>query len=319
LGLDAPGPAAPDPWWEGVLHYLSGRAALAAAFRGMGARVAWVPWFVCGAVRDALAFAGVEARGYPLAADRGVPDALAPGEGEVVLCVDYFGMSGRGCDSAIARFGAGRVVVDASQALLHAPRPGVATVYSPRKFCGVPDGGLLVHAPGAPGPWPADEAASAARSRALELRSAGQVQAGYERFLEGEASLSDCAPRGMSTLTRRLLGRVDVDALRARRLANHAHLAEALRRDGYEVLPLPPGEVPLCCPVVVADAARLRAALAARGIYAPAYWPDADVPADDTVGQLLRHGTLYLPCDQRYGADDMDRIARALREIEETA
>ena len=56
----------PLPWLDAALRFQSGRAAIAAVFGANGARAVWVPWFVCGAVRDALAFAGVPVRGYAL-------------------------------------------------------------------------------------------------------------------------------------------------------------------------------------------------------------------------------------------------------------
>ena len=175
------------PWWPDAIRFQSARAAIAAVFQANGAKAAWVPHFVCGAVRDALAHAGTPVRGYALDARRGVPEEVVLADGDWLLCVDYFGLDGAACDAAIARYGAQRIVVDASQALLHAPRPGVATVYSPRKFCGVPDGGLLVHAPYVASPGAANEMASVERAEAMLMRCAGLVEAGYATIPGGRA------------------------------------------------------------------------------------------------------------------------------------
>lgn len=317
FGLSLGRAAQPWPWLDAAQGFQSARAALAALFLAHRATAVWVPHFVCGAVRDALAHAGTPVRGYALDAQRGVPSDLVLAPAEWLLCVDYFGLGGAACDAAIARHGGHRIVVDASQALLHAPRPGVATVYSPRKFCGVPDGGWLVNATEIASPSAADERASAERGRSLLSRSAGLVADGYAQFQQAEASLSDCAPAAMSTLTRSLFQAVDVAAMRERRIANYAHLAGLL--PGLLVPELDGDAVPLCCPVASPQAPRLRKALAERGIFTPAYWPDADLPGDDANGLALRHGTLYLPCDQRYDIADMDRIAHTLRCLEETA
>ena len=123
----------------------------------------------------------------------------------------------------------------------------------------------------------------------------------------------------MSTLTHRMLASLDVARMRARRIDNYAHLADALRRRGRDVAPLPADAVPLCCPVAWPNAAQARQALARRGIFTPGYWPDAVVPDDDATGLALRHGTLYLPCDQRYDAGDMARIVATLSDIEDIA
>lgn len=303
-------------WLADAKRFQSGRAAIAALFLANGASAVWVPYFICSAVLEALAFARVRVRGYELSPTRGIPDALHLGANEWLLCVDYFGISKYECDNAIARFGANRVVIDASQSLLHAPRQEVATIYSPRKFCGVPDGGLLLNAPYVAAPSHVDEKSSIERSQHLLLRAAGETAAGYTAFQQAEASLINCEPSGMSAVTTRLLASVDIAHLRAQRVANYEQLAGILRQHGYRIDPLPADAVPLCCPLTISRAAQVRAELARRGIFTPTYWPDIDLPFSDTVGRTLRYDTLYLPCDQRYGRDDMTYVAQTFLEAE---
>jgi hypothetical protein len=299
-------------WRAGATAFQSARAAMAATLRQRGPGTVWLPHHVCGAVDDAVAAAGVPVRRYVLADDLGPPESLELAAGDCLVCVDYFGFSGAGVERTLARYGSSQVLVDASLALFRDPDQAGATVYSARKFVGVPDGGWLV----APGPAPpvlaADEAASRKRCRHLLLRRAGKAEAGYPYFLESEESLGDCSPRAMSALTTRLLDRIDFDAVAERRVRNHAALARALATFGLRTLPLPASAVPLYCLLVEVDALRLREALLARRIYTPRYWPDAVPPAEDTVATALRDRTLYLPCDQRYDEDDMLRLASAV-------
>jgi hypothetical protein len=112
-----------------------------------------------------------------------------------------------------------------------------------------------------------------------------------------------------------MLTTIDFGEVRRRRIANFIRLGDELRRHGFTIPDLPKGAVPLCCPVSGVDASTLRRALASRKVFSPAYWPDAIVPDDDPVGRTLRDDTLYLPCDQRYGDADMQRVARSLLEI----
>jgi hypothetical protein len=298
--------------------FQSARSAMAALLQAVDARIVWAPHFICEAVTDMLQFAGVETRRYTLSESHGVPAHLPLESSDWLICVDYFGITGSACDAAIARHGSERILIDASQALFHAPRPGVSTAYSPRKFVGIPDGGLLVTPHDLPRPAVADESASTSRSQHLLSRASGHVAAGYAQFQQAEASLADCTPRAMSTHTTRMLVMIDFDHVRDRRIANYLRLAGELRRHGYAVPELPEDAVPLCCPVSGVDAPSLRRALASRKIFTPAYWPDAVVPDDDPVGLALRDGTIYLPCDQRYGDADMQRVARLLIEIGET-
>jgi hypothetical protein len=296
----------------GAIAYESARQAIVAVLRAAGAKTVWVPHFTCGAVVDALAFAGAQIAPYALNADRSVPENLPISDADWVMCIDYFGLNAAACDATIARLGAHRVLVDASQALFHRPRAGASTVYSPRKFAGLPDGGLLVtpHAP--PAPPPGLEEASRARTRHLDDRAQGRVTEGRAAFQAAEASLRACAPRSMSDTTARMLGAIDFARIGERRRANYARLLGALRNQGFRIPALPVDAVPLCCPVGDVDGGSLRAGLASRNIFSPTYWPDATVPADDPIGSALRHRTLYLPCDHRYGESDMARVVDAL-------
>lgn len=313
FGLPPEAVDAAAPPWPGSAHrFQSARSAMASVLQASGARRAWVPHFICGVVDDALAWAGVQAQPYPLGSDYGVPDGLAIGESDWVLCVDYFGQSAGACDRAIARFGAHRVLVDASQALFHAAKPGATTVYSPRKFAGLPDGGLLVTPHDIAPPLPADEAASAHRRRHLVSRAGGDVATGYRQFQEAEASLNDCTPRAMSAATARAAAGIDWAGIAVRRRNNYSGLADALGAAGIAVPALAPDAVPLCCLVPCPDAVALRPKLASEGVFTAMYWPDARVPDSDPVGLALREQTLYLPCDQRYDLADMLGLATAL-------
>ena len=88
---------------------------------------------------------------------------------------------------------------------------------------------------------------------------------------------------------------------------------------GMNMLALPKGAVPLCCPVFDVDAVALRQALAASKIFTPCYWADAAIPQSDGVARCLRDRTLYLPCDQRYDRSQIGRVVRTLLELKESS
>ena len=306
------------PLFDLATGYQSARAAIAVVLGMAKPKTVWVPHYICGAVTEMLSSVCVRTQGYALSDKRGVPNDLAMDPADWLICVDYFGISGAACDAAIARYGHERVLVDASQSLFHRPRQGVTTVYSVRKFVGVPDGGLLVTPTRPPPPALANEEASIARSQHLLLRAALQTSAGYVQFQGAEASLSECKPQAISNVTKRMLAAIDFDRVRDRRIANYGSLARELRHHGFEVPALPEHAVPLCCPVLDVDAFSLRRELAAKNIFTPNYWTDATLPEDDKIGRALRDQTLYLPCDQRYGQVDMVHIIKSLLEIKES-
>jgi hypothetical protein len=293
------------PWLVDGVAVQSGRVALVMALPARSATL-WVPGYFCPPVTAALANAGWKLRRYALAHDLGPPDDLAPGEGDRVLVVDFFGLSPDAVRRAVARFGAGQVIADHSLALFTPPLRGVRTAYSPRKFFGLPDGGILANGD-VEEVGPPDEASSLARCRHLLMRAAGDVQGGRVAYAEAEASLdNDLAPRAMSLLTQRLLDAVDIATAATRRQQNFDRLASGLRALGFEAMPRPDDAVPLCCPVPGFDPAAARPRLAADGVFCAAYWPGVVIPEEDIAGRRLAEATTFLPCDQRYDDDDID-------------
>lgn len=307
------------PFIDEAIGYQSGRSALAAVLSVASPKAVWAPHFICGSVNDTLLCLDLEVRRYALDETLGVPETVSPAATDLVLCVDYFGISSPGVERAIDRFGVDRVLVDASQSLFYRHRSGCTTIYSPRKFLGVPDGGLVLTSRHLPERCDPDETHSVARSQHLLYRLAGLVEAGYAKFLEAEESLAGCEPIALSRLTKTMLRSIDMETVAASRLHNYHCVADMLRSAGFAVPRPPPGTVPLCCPVQCNNATRVREQLATRRIFTPTYWSDAMIPEDDSVGRRLRDNTVYLPCDQRYGEIEMSRVASVLIESVEAS
>lgn len=305
------------PWLRSAVGYQSARSAITAVLIAVKPRVVWVPNYICGAVNDALGATGVRVRRYELAADSGVPDHIDLGSSDWLICVDYFGISTSAINSALDRFGPERVLVDASQSLFYPVRPGGTAVYSPRKFVGVPDGGLLRSWLDLPPAREANELDSIARSQHLLIRLSGLVEVGYTQFRVAEGSLENCDPIAMSQLTRRLLESIDFCDVANRRIANYQKMAKELSCFNLKVPSLPEGAVPQCCPVFDVDAVRLRQCLASKSIFLPTYWPDSIIPETDAVANTLRDRTLFLPCDQRYSESEMTHVVRSLAALKE--
>lgn len=303
------------PWIGRALAFQSARSAMATFFGALEPTAVWVPFYACSALSDSIKASGARVRRYPLAEGRQVPRDLPMASSDWLICIDYFGLSGNACKEAIDQYGGHRTLVDASQSLFRLPEGAVATVYSPRKFVGIPDGGLLVTEHRLPAPTDAVEIASEQRSAHLKLRAIGEVERGYAAFKVAESSLIDCAPRSMSEYTRARLNKIRFDVVRERRVANYAFVANALRQEGFEVPELIGDAVPLCCPVQDVDARRLRARLVERRIFCASYWEDAALPIEDAIGRALRDRALYLPCDQRYDESCMRRVVGTLLEI----
>ena len=113
----------------------------------------------------------------------------------------------------------------------------------------------------------------------------------------------------MSELTRNLLRAIDYDRVRERRTANFSFLHENLKNRNRLELTIPDG--PFAYPLYCENGPELRKRLALEKIYVPLLWPDA-AESDRPMERNYMQNILPLPCDQRYGPADMERILAAV-------
>jgi hypothetical protein len=300
------------PWIDQAIGYRSARSALAAVLQAAKPKAVWVPFFICGAVNQTLLAIEANVHRYSLGENLEIPDDVELETGDLLICVDYFGLNSASVSRAIDRFGADKVVVDASQSLFFKHRDGCSTIYSPRKFLGIPDGGLVRTARQLSARIEPVEDDSIRRCNHLLYRLAGLTETGYARFRDAEASLSGCEPQALSKLTEALLRNVNLSDIAQSRIRNYNYLRDVLNPAGIDVANLPVESVPLCCPVRCENASFIRAGLVAERIFTPVYWPDAVIPDHDQLALQMRDEMIYLPCDQRYGDVDMLSVAQAM-------
>src|SRR4249919_2642265 len=310
FGLELPpGSQAVHP---GTLAFQSARAAFLALLRARRPRRVWLPRYVCDALVAPLQAAGIPFEFYSLTDDFEVADDLRPGVHDWIVCVRYFGIFDAPYRSAAAKFGADRIVADHAQAWFSPPSEGVATLYSPRKFFGIPDGGLLA-SNGVTDVPPPPPFAGPARAAHLFKRLTDGAEAGYADYLASEEALVALEPSAMSEVARRILSGIDMERIAAVRRQNfeflHARLGAANQlacqagaADG----------VPLCYPLLTTDSS-LREALRKERIYTATYWSDVLPRCEPaSLEARLACNLVAVPCDQRYGAAELQRVVDAI-------
>lgn len=288
---------------DGALRFQSSRAAFLALLRAMRPTAVWMPWYICDAMLEPLRMTGTPVKRYRLDAGLRVQSADIA-HGEWLVYVNYFGLCAQQVDDVLSRFPRERVVIDNAQALFAESADCLATLYSPRKFLGVPDGGFLVTQQPIAMPEATDDA-SLLRCGHLLTRLAKDAEAGYADYAAAEESLKHQEPLRMSALTERLLAGVDYESVRARRAENFAFLHEKLQRYNRFTFRDEDDAVPLCYPLFGAPPG-VREALRAQRIYTPTYWPDvAAAEGAPDFERSLPDSTLCLPCDQRLTRGDL--------------
>ena len=120
-------------------------------------------------------------------------------------------------------------------------------------------------------------------------------------------------PKRMSELTKNLLHAVDYDRVKTKRTENFRLLHEGL--GSVNCLNLRETEGAYAYPLMLPEGQKIRKKLIERKIFVPMLWPNVpeQQPADSEACRLAEQ-ILPLPCDQRYGAEEMAFIIKAVRD-----
>lgn len=302
-------------YYPGLMKLNLGRTACTFYLKGTGVRRLYMPVFMCESLTDAVREAGIEVIFYYC--DRQlmpVPSSLPAGPLPEDECLFLCNAYGQLENDLILSFRETyrRVLADNTHAFFQAPAPGVATLYSVRKFFGVTDGAYL--ATDVPLTPPEERDESHARFTHVLGRYERDAGTFYRAMLDNAHGYEGAPVRRMSRLTENLLGALPYGEIEEKRKANYARLAQKLDRHNplSSVFHTPCGG-PFVYPFYIHDGPAARKALAARKIFVPTYWNN--VIRDARPGSVeadYAANILALPCDQRYGPEEMDTVAEAV-------
>lgn len=200
------------------------------------------------------------------------------------------------------------IIVDNVQAFFAEPVEGVDTVYSCRKFFGVPDGGYV--STNAMLDEKIDIDISKDRMAHILGRYEGNASDYYSDFKNNDGSFDKLELRYMSKLTHNILGAIDYEYVKRKREENFAFLAEML--GDKNPLGAKSNVGPYAYPFYIKNGIKVKRALAEKKIYVPTLWPNV-LDMDGTLEKDYAENILPLPVDQRYSREDMERIVYEVR------
>jgi hypothetical protein len=302
---------------------VNARSCLLVALEAARPARVWLPSFLCPLLVDVCRVAGVDHRFYEVDEDlvAVAPSGLPLRQDDMIVVIHYFGFPNPMAAALAAEGRVGWIVEDASHAWLTdgLGRHGQFLITSPRKFLGVPDGGILASTldvrslTGDLDP-PPDDWWRISLTLALSRRDFDHGADDTEWFGLRRPS-ADGQPIGhhrMSDLARTIISGADLQAIRERRRANYRYLAERLPE--IAIWPQLPDEVtPVGFPVRLRERDRVRMALYEEGIHAQVQWKTADVHTGIPASEELSRRILTLCCDQRYSEQDMGRTVEVIR------
>lgn len=296
-----------------ILHghlqrFQSARAAFYALLQAGRPTKVWMPRLICNAMLTPLKAANVEYGYYDLTHEFDLDSDLLLGPNEWLLYVNYYGLCEANVKSLLTRFPADKVVLDYSQAFFLPPnKEALATIYSPRKLFGLPDGGLLHSKIRVESPKERDQT-SERRMEHLITRLGLGPEPGLSARTIAEASLEDLTPKSMSHLTEAIFASIDFEYVASKRKQNYGILRDLIGREAIKLDDAYSGLVPLAYPYRAKNKG-LREHLLRHRIFTATYWRDAADKLTADQFENLVELVIPLPIDQRYGEADMIRIA----------
>lgn len=302
-------PQASHSLFSKFLKFQSARAAFFALLQAEKPNRVWVPNYICNAMIDPLQKLNIDHKFYSINNQFEINSNIELNDNDWLLYVNYFGICGKQVDLLLHRFSPSQIVLDYSQAFFSPPNSeALATIYSPRKFFGVPDGGLLYCQKAIQMPLEHD-ISSVYRTDHLLQRLAISPEAGYDAYRKAEAALSaEFEPKKMSHLSERILFSIDFDSAYEKRKKNFSTLQSLLPNNDPFLLNYNYHFSPLCYPYFSSNK-DLRQKLISNNIYIPTYWDDAIIRLDEKSIKRYVTGLHAIPIDQRYGSPEMEFIA----------
>ena len=285
-----------------------GRNCLAYLIRAKKIKKIMLPYFLCDSVRNLCKKEKVDIRYYHVN-EHFFPKEVGLLDGEWLYIVNYYGqVSDKQILGLKEQYK--NIIVDNSQAYFSRPVRGVDTLYTCRKFFGVPDGAFLYTDVQLDEKLPEDE--SFDRMRFLLGRFERSASEFYGEYAANNKLFAKEPIKQMSKLTKNLLHGIDYELVAQRRLENFSYLDVNLGELNKLQICAPDGA--FSYPLWVENGAEIRSRLIEKKIFIPTLWPNVlkDVAGDELEYKMVRD-ILPIPVDQRYSVEDMEYLVQEIK------
>jgi hypothetical protein len=206
------------------------------------------------------------------------------------------------------------LIIDSAQAFYDKPIKNIPTFYSPRKFFGLSDGGLVYNSTEIDSQfYPQD--ISGDRISHLITRIEQGAEEGFVQYKRNEGLLANQPILRMSKLTQLLRQSIDYEKIKTIRNENFNYLHESLKTLN-KLTPLIEKSA-FVCPLVYpfwADGNSIRRnELLSKCLFTPKYWPNvSDWCKEDDIEMHLTENLIPIPIDQRYGEAELNYFVKII-------
>jgi len=228
---------------------------------------------------------------------------------ECFVYTNYFGLKNKTVGMLAKEMP--NLVIDNAQAFFAKPLKEIDTIYSVRKYFGLPDGGYL-HT-NTKLEEELEQDVSYERMLHLLKRIDLGPEESYANFVAIDKSLENNPLKRMSKLSERLLTNINYTRAKKAREENFLYLHKQLKDSNN----LPIDTDKLCGPMVypyLISAEGLKKHLIQNKVFVATYWPNTlDWCSEDMGEYKLAKYLIPIPIDQRYGQKEMERILEVIK------
>ncbi len=289
----------------------SGRNCLRALIRNRAIKKIHLPYFICNAVVEACNLEKCEINYYFLNQNFRLRNDIQnfDSKSDYLYLVNYVGLL---TENEIKNYKKkyGNIILDNTQAFFIYPVSGIDTIYSCRKYFGVPDGAYLYTFNDFAEKY--DQDYSYYRMIHLLGRYDLGAEKFYSEFAKNEEQFSNMPIRYMSKLTDNMMRGIDYNSSMSQRTNNYSLINNALWK--WNNLKLPEKiRGAFSYPLLVDDAENIRRELAEEKIFIPQYWREVlDKVPEESIEYQYARNILWIPCDQRYTKIEIEYMINIL-------
>lgn len=248
-----------------------GRSALAYICEAKKIKKLYLPYFLCSSVSFLCDKMGIAYEYYHIGADFTPIFSKTLGPDEWLYIVNFYGQLSNAClEQWKSKYD--RVIVDNAQSYYQMPVHGVDTIYTCRKYFGVPDGAFLYTDTFLNRELPLD--VSFERMHFLLGRFECGANQFYREYVANNRLFATEPIKIMSRLTKNLLRGIDYEVVKQCRNQNFLYLHQAFQ--SMNQLRLKAVDGPFMYPLLISKGSEVRKVLQAKRIYIPTLWPNVD-------------------------------------------
>lgn len=299
-------------YYSNALAFNTARNCLRFLIRHHGIKQIAIPDYNCEAVEKAIQKEDCDYYFYPVGRDF-IPDISKVGDSDWLYIVNYYGQNSEFIDAVINAHE--NVIVDNVQAFFCKPFMGADNIYTCRKFFGVSDGAYLFsqddHILHEYENLEADK--SGKRLVAVLGRYEDNAESHFKEYQKIEEDLDKLPVLKMSYISHWLLKSIDYEHVISARNSNFSFLHEKLHN--INEIDIRNNVGPYVYPLLIKNGSNIRKKMIEKKIFISTLWPNVVRSCkEDSDAFYLASNLLPIPCDQRYGIDDMSYIVEAIKQ-----